>query len=337
MFAGKSYLAPMLDVTDNPGFLYLCKKYGCDVLVLPMAFLEGISANPAYIDGMLDMLFNNVQGFDFRPIVVQLIGQTVDLVKQVFDILSSYDIQGLNLNMGCPSTRVNMQGLGSRMLERPQERDAIIDEMLKHSPFPFSIKMRLFSDSVAGRTVPNIDRTIAFCKSLEGKAISEVILHGRTACLGYRGKANWDAIRAVHEATSLPLVGNGDITCWQDGMERVHAGDCDAFMIGRAAIKDPRVFSPGQDPKSRKIIDDAYALFKDLVDFLAPNERETARKYYESHQFRKIVLQFSRDTRGGRDLRLNVMKTKNLQDILDLFTNLGATGGTSRPEFFFHA
>ena len=148
MKPGSSILAPMVDITDHPGFLHACKQRGCDVIVLPMMFLEGISANPAYIGKSLDILFDNDRGFDFRPIIVQLIGNDFCVVENVINVLDSYDIQGLNLNMGCPSGRIKALGLGASILDRPAERDTLIDAVLKHSSRPVSIKMRLFGNEI---------------------------------------------------------------------------------------------------------------------------------------------------------------------------------------------
>lgn len=311
-----SFLAPMMRITDHPGFLYLCKMKGCDVIVLPMMFMEGIASNSKYIEDILNVLYKNEQNFDFRPIIIQLTGKNLDTVDRAIQILSSYDIQGINLNMGCPSGRIRAQGLGASLLDRPKDRDAVIDSILKHSPFPLSIKMRIF-----GKTEPDIPSTIQFCKVLEGKDISWIAVHGRIGRQGYKGKADWTAIKAIHGATSLFLVGNGDITSLKQGMSLVEQNYCDAFMIGRAAVKDPRVFSPVFDPCKTKTSSDALDQFKEIIGFLINNREQTAALLVP-HEIKKWALFLSRQVPGSRSFRAHAMNANSIDDIEALFKNM---------------
>jgi len=320
MKQGSSFLAPMMDFTDHPGFLYSCKMKGCDVILLPMMFLEGIASNSRYIEDILNVLFNNDRKFDFRPIIVQLVGKNLDAVNQVIQVLSSYDIQGINLNMGCPSGRIMAQGLGASILDRPDECDAIIDAIIKHSAFPISIKMRLF-----GKDQPNIQATIQFCKKLENKSIDWIAVHGRTRRQGYKVPANWDAIKEIYAASSLFLVGNGDIASWKQGTTLVDQGYCDSFMIGRAAVKDPRVFYPTFEPKKTKTATDALDQFKEIIGFLIAN-RDQASKLLEPHEIKKWAISLSRQVPGGSVFRANVMKANNADDIEALFEILNIAG-----------
>lgn len=318
MKPGSSILAPMVDITDHPGFLHACKRRGCDIIVLPMMFLEGVSANPAYIGKKLDILLDNEQGFDFRPIIVQLIGNDLGVVKDVITTLDSYDIQGLNLNMGCPSGRIKMLGLGASILERPAQRDALIDAVLKHASRPVSIKMRLF-----GKEAPDVTTTIQFCRGLQDKQVDWVAIHGRTGRQGYKGPASWDVIKAVKEATTLFIVGNGDITSVTDGKKRVDEGCCDAFMIGRAALKDPRVFLTTYDPALPKTMADARRLFDDIMAFVVENKHRGLDHLLTPHEIRKWALSLSFNIIGGKRLRDQAMKRGTIGDIAALFNDKG--------------
>ncbi|HME51211.1 MAG TPA: tRNA-dihydrouridine synthase family protein [Candidatus Lokiarchaeia archaeon] len=316
MKQGSSILAPMMGITDHPGFLYSCKMKGCEVIVLPMMFLEGIAANSGYIEDVLNVLFNNVQQFDFRPIIVQLTGKNLDMIDQVIQVLSNYDIQGINLNMGCPSYRIMAQGLGASILDRPEECYAMIDAITKRSSFPVSVKMRLF-----GVNQPDIVATIQFCKSLEDRNIDWIAVHGRTRRQGYKGGANWDAIKEIHEASNTFLVGNGDITSWKQGSTMIEQGYCDTFMIGRAAVSDPRVFSQSFEPGKTKTPSDALELFKEITGFLIENG-DQASKMLVPHEIRKWALALSRQVVGGRSFRADIMKATDLAGIEALFEKL---------------
>ncbi|MEX2717226.1 MAG: tRNA dihydrouridine synthase [Candidatus Sigynarchaeum springense] len=311
----------MVGITDHPGFLYSCKQQGCDVVVLPMMFLEGIYANPVFFCKRLDILFDNDRGFDFRPVIVQLIGNDITTVKEVIAILESYDIQGLNLNMGCPSSRIKMQGLGASILEHPKERDALIDAVLKYSSRPVSIKMRLF-----GKEQPDMAMTIGFCQSLKDKNIDWVAIHGRTGQQGYKGAANWDAIKAVHEATDVFLVGNGDIKNHACGKARVDKNYCDAFMIGRAAMKDPRVFSMSYNPAVKKTMKDARQLFSDIMAFIVANKHRGLEHLLLPHEIRKWAIYFSSNIPGGKRLRERAVKSNTIEDLAALFVEASHEG-----------
>ena len=317
MKQGSSLLAPMMGITDHPGFLYSCKMKGvCDVIVLPMMFLEGIASNSRYIEDILTVLFDNVQSFDFRPIIVQLTGKNLDVLDQVVQVLSSYDVQGINLNMGCPSYRMMVQGLGASMLDRPEESYAMIDAITKQSSFPVSVKMRIF-----GINQPDISGTIQFCKTLADRNVDWIAIHGRTRRQGYKGMANWDAIKEIHEASSLFLVGNGDIKSWKQGSNMVEQGYCDAFMIGRAAVNDPRAFSPSFESGKTKTASDALDLFKEITGFLIKNS-DKASKLLVMHEIRKVALALSRQVIGGRTFRADVMKATDLAHVVALFEQL---------------
>nr|MDO8115246.1 tRNA-dihydrouridine synthase family protein [Candidatus Sigynarchaeota archaeon] len=312
----------MVDITDHPGFLYCCKKQGCDVIVLPMTFLEGISKNTRYIEDRLAVLYDNDRHFGFKPIVLQLIGKKIEAIKDVFNILSSYEIQGVNLNMGCPSGRIKAQGLGASILDRPKDRDAVIDAVLKSSPVPLSIKMRLF-----GKEKSDVPASISFCKMLETKGIDWVAVHGRTGRQRYTGPADWNAIKEIHEATSLPLVGNGDITCWNHGKRLVDEGSCDAFMIGRAAWKDPRVFSHSYNTAAVKTMADALVLFREITGFVIANRGHHLEPLLVSHEIRKVAVALSRQVRGGKKFRDRAVKASTIDEIEALFVSIQ---GTSR-------
>ncbi len=312
-----SFLAPMVGYTDNPGFLYSCKKHGCDVLVIPMLFMEGISANKEYVEKKLQFLFDNEASFDFRPVVVQVIGQSIHAIKGVVDALSSYDIAGINLNLGCPSTRMRQLGLGACMLNKPPARNAIIDEFLKHSNKPFSVKIRLM-----GIDNPNIDETIAFCKDLERKEIAWIGIHGRTLRQGYKGAARWDVIKMIHDTIGIPVIGNGDIKSVHDGIDRVERGLCHSFMIGRAALWDPRCFDRREPFSERlKCWDDAKDLFSDMVSFLEGYEVERARSFLTVHAMKTLANELTRGITGSKMIRQRLARATSIGEIEEILVN----------------
>ncbi|MFX0100743.1 MAG: tRNA dihydrouridine synthase [Candidatus Hodarchaeota archaeon] len=306
----KVYLAPMANVSDNPSFLFMCKKYGCEVLVLPMVFLESLSVNPKFVEEKLETLFNNSRGTRFNPLIIQIIGQDIENLEKGMDFLSSFDLQGINYNFGCPSHKIAKLTLGARMLQFPERRDKMIDAILKHTPFPFSIKIRLM-----GGKEPNVKDTAAFCKSLEGKDIEWIAIHGRTIQQGYSGKADWDAIKHIKDAINIPVIGNGDIANSSQGLKLISRGFCDAFMIGRAAMKDPRVFlkEPVKDEQENQF-ERMVVLFNDYLSFLEENDQVQAKRYLSLHEQKRWLIYFSKGIRGGKVFRDRLMKVKDINE-----------------------
>ena len=314
---GASILAPMMGASDNPGFLHLCKKYGCEYIVLPMIFLDTIVSNSSYIDDILSSILDNSLNFNFKPLIFQIIGNKPEYIKIVADTLSSYDLDGINLNLGCPSGKVIKLGAGAGMLKNVEKRNSMIDACLKAFQAPFSVKIRLL-----GEQKINLEETIRFCKSFEEKNIDWVGIHARTLGQGYRGKANWKILKTINNEVDLFLVGNGDIQNSIKGRELIDNGYCNAFMIGRAAMKDPRCFKIGQEKCEYKTILDSIRLLEEMLNFLEKLEHARAKKAITLHQIRRWAIFFSKGVREGRNFRIRIMKAKTIHQIQQIMLDV---------------
>lgn len=307
----------MVGITGNPGFLQQCKKHGCDVLVLPMIFMEGITHDPSFIDNQLGLLFNAPGGFSFKPLIVQVIGTNQDQARIAMDHLASYDLDGINLNLGCPSSKLSKSSAGAYMLDAPEKRDGMITTLERYSPFPFSIKIRLL-----GARNPDVGRSKAFCKTLEGLGIDWMSIHGRTRKQGYSGVARWDIIKEIHDFISIPLIGNGDVKHALQGNELVKSSHADAFMIGRAAIADPKVFdATGSAPASLEVdLALKLELYNDLFGFLEKYSDTRVDHFLSLHERKRWLLYFSRGARNARIFRARVSSIRDLESLEDLVT-----------------
>lgn len=303
MLRGTTLLAPMLGVSDNPGFLRLCKQNGCDVLILPMVFTKGILANSSYVTVKLEAVENgmNINGVDPRPLVVQVIGDLPaghDERQRIVDILSSHDIDGINYNLGCPSVKVKRLGLGAALMCDAGRRDDIIEALVAASTVPVSVKIRLIGKN--NGIEPDVPASIEACRSLERAGVAWIAVHGRTLARGYGGSADWAAIKAIHDEIDVPVVGNGDITSAALGHELVASGHADAFMIGRAAMHDPRVFDRARLEPGGKTWEDVASMHRDL---LATCE---AAGTVDLQEARDWAMRFSKGIPGGKQFRARV-------------------------------
>ncbi|NYZ77143.1 tRNA-dihydrouridine synthase family protein [Candidatus Micrarchaeota archaeon] len=285
---GKAMLAPMADFTELP-FRLLCRKYGADCSLVPLVSATAITRSESY--------FENIRVAEKENAGLQLFGAApADFgiaVERITDALPF--VKWLDLNCGCPSPRTTAGGAGSRLLKKPKLAAAMVARM-KRSGLRVSVKMRL---------LPKMEKTLEFCKAMEKAGADFLIVHGRTEKQGYSGKADWDSIKKIRERTGIPVVGNGDINEIALGRKYVKEGYADAFMIGRAALSNPRIFCG----KKTEGIEDAKGLLREYLALCNRND------FLEVNNAKLVATQFFRGFRGSAGMRLAVSKAKSIEDI----------------------
>jgi nifR3 family TIM-barrel protein len=143
----------------------------------------------------------------------------------------------IDINMGCPARHVTGGQSGSALMRDLDHAVSLIEATIAAVRVPVTLKMRLGWDDRT-RNAPELARRA------EASGVRMITVHGRTRCQFYKGEADWDAIRAVKDAISVPLVVNGDITSYEAALEALEASGADAVMIGRGAQGQP--WLPGQ-------------------------------------------------------------------------------------------
>ena len=224
-------LAPMAGVTDQP-FRQICKEMGAG-----MVYTEFVSANGIIRENMktLDMIkFKDIE----RPIGVQIFGDDpTNLAKSALFIESNFCPDVIDINFGCPVPKITKKGAGSAALKDlclMDESVSAVVESVKHTPV--TVKMR------SGWDKNNIVSTKAGL-SLEKIGVKAITLHPRTTSQMFNEKADWKLIKELKEAVSIPIIGNGDIKTYNDYKDMLEYTNCDAVMIGRAALGNPWIFS----------------------------------------------------------------------------------------------
>lgn len=222
-------LGPMAGVTDLP-FRILCKEQGCGLIYTEMVSAKAI-------------LYNNKNTIDLlktdeveRPVALQLFGSEPDIMAEIAGQVSEKPYDFIDVNMGCPVPKIVNNGEGSALMKNPVLAGRIIEEMVKKSKKPVTVKIRKgFNDEQVN--------AVEIAKRLEQAGASLIAVHGRTREQYYSGYADWDIIRQVKEAVSVPVIGNGDIRTPQDGKRMMDETGCDMIMIGRAARGNPWIFN----------------------------------------------------------------------------------------------
>ena len=221
-------LAPMAGVTDLP-FRTLCKEQGAGLICMEMISAKAIS-------------FRNKNTFSLmeidpceHPVSMQLFGSEPELMAEVAKSIEDREFDILDINMGCPVPKVVNNGEGSALLKSPDLIEQIVKSVSSAIRKPVTVKVRIGFENVP---VDIVD----IAKRVEDAGAAAIAVHGRTRQQYYSGTADWETIRKVKEAVTIPVIGNGDVDSPLKAEALLKETGCDAVMIGRAVRGNPWLF-----------------------------------------------------------------------------------------------
>lgn len=222
------FLAPMAGITDH-AFRSVCKKYGASCVCTELISAKGV----VYGDKKTDTLAKLYD--DERKAAIQIFGSDPKIMAEAAKKLMKFSPDFIDINMGCPVTKIVKNGEGSALMRDPSLCERIVYAVSEAVNIPVTVKIRKSCDDSGPDAVE-------IAKACEKGGAKAVFVHGRTRQQMYSGKADREIIKRVKDSVSVPVIANGDVTDFDSYTSMLEETSADGVMIGRGAYGKPWVF-----------------------------------------------------------------------------------------------
>lgn len=245
-----------------------------------------------------------------RPWAVQLFGNRPELMGQAAALVSERPVDIIDINMGCPVRKVIKKGSGAALMKEENLRIAeeIIRAVVTNTPCPVTVKFR---------SGWNDDNIIApeFARMAESAGVAAVTVHARTWAQQFGGKADRQIIAAVKKAVHIPVIGNGDVLSYKDGLEMMAETGCAGVMVGRGALGNPWVFRAEGMPESLR--DRLPVILRYLQ--LAEEHLDTERLLF---RVKNHTCRYFTGLRGAAEIRKHIIACPSVEEIEKMLNSL---------------
>ena len=309
-------LAPMAGITDLP-FRRIVEKFEPGLVTTEMVSSKAILHNDEKTKKLM-----NMDG-EKRPIAIQVFGSDVEAMSYASKYLSEFaDV--VDINMGCPAPKVVKNGDGSSLLKNLKLAEEIIKTVVENSSKPVTVKIRTGWDR----------ENIVACeiaKIAEKAGVSAITVHGRTRTDYYSGKVDLEIIKAVKEAVSIPVIGNGDIVDEKSAKEMFERTGVDGIMIGRGSLGNPWIFEKikyylqtGGKLEDRPL-NEKLDLIKEHFDLLLEEKGE----YTAVREFRKHIAYYTKSMPNSSAFRSKINTLETKEEVINSLNDFFSVGDGS--------
>ena len=296
-------LAPMAGVTDLP-YRLLCKEQGAGMMCTEMVSAKGLYYGNRKSEPLMATDPKEI------PVAIQIFGSDPDIMGQMAAKVNDGRFQMIDINMGCPAPKIAGSGSGSALMKRPELAGEIVRAVVEAVDRPVTVKFRKGWDD-------SHINAVEFAQMAEAAGADAVTVHGRTRQQMYAPPVDWEIIRQVKNAVSIPVIGNGDVVSPETAKALYETTGCDLIMIGRGALGAPWLFRQVRQYLQTGAYEPTPPLEKRMELMV---EQMTLAVQYKgervaSHEARKHCGWYISGVRGAAQLRRRAGELQTLDDI----------------------
>ena len=311
-FSSRSFLAPMAGVSD-PALRLQCKQMGAGLVVTEFTNIHSIIAKEKQLKENMQTIREFIEFSEGeRPLSVQLFGSDLFALEKAAKIVEPY-FDMIDYNMGCPAPHITQQMAGGALLQEVNLTQQIFQTLVHAVKKPVTLKIR------SGVTDASKFLFREIAEIAEDEGIQMITLHPRTVSQGYSGVADWKMIKELKEISSIPIVGNGDITTPEDAKTMIDKTECDFVMIGRGAMGNPFIFEQINDYLKTNSYQQ-YSL-RDRLDSFFDYLKLTNQYKIKFSNIKNQAMRFTKGMKGGSKLRFKITLSKNIEDITKIMND----------------